>query len=154
MGPINSKGGPRGAHPRRLNAGAAGLALLTIILSNSGQERCCLFCQHPQAHEELLVRKIVERSDVEIDILGKQRGDQLEIVSGLLLSDPLNDRRPYFVKSWASALMNCSPSLFLEPFGLPGLPGLNLVSIGEPTRTPPRRDHGDGCCWLLKSNAV
>jgi hypothetical protein len=87
-----------GGRPGRLTAGAAGLAVLTIILSNSGQERCSLFGQHPQAHEELLVRKIVERSDVEIDILRKQRGDHLEIFSGLLLSDPLNDCRPVLRK--------------------------------------------------------
>ena len=41
MGPIGSKGGSPGGshHPGRLNDGAAGLAVLTIIPSNSGQER-------------------------------------------------------------------------------------------------------------------
>jgi hypothetical protein len=70
----------------------------TIIVSNSGQERRRLFGQHPQAHEELLDRKIVERSDVEIDILRKRRADHLQIISGLVLSDALNDRRPVLRK--------------------------------------------------------
>ena len=50
---------------------AAGLGLvLTIILSNSGQERRRLFGQHPQAHEELLVRKIVEGRTLRSTSLG------------------------------------------------------------------------------------
>jgi hypothetical protein len=69
------------------------LAVVRTLLSNSGQERCSLFGQHPQPHEELLVRKIVKRPDVEIDILGSNEATIL-IVSGLLLSDPLNDPRP------------------------------------------------------------
>jgi hypothetical protein len=37
-----------------------GLPSSSSIPSNSGQERCSLLVQRPQAHDELLVRKIVE----------------------------------------------------------------------------------------------
>jgi hypothetical protein len=36
------------------------LAVVLTLLSNSSQERCRLFGQHPQAHEELFVREAVE----------------------------------------------------------------------------------------------
>ena len=54
--------------PRRgwPDAGGFRVGVVLTILSNSSQERRRLFGQHPQAHEELLVGKIIERPDFEM----------------------------------------------------------------------------------------
>src|SRR5262245_24953039 len=90
-----------------------------------------LLRQSPQALEELLVSELVKRPDIEIDVFRKQRGDELEIGIGLLLSDLRDDRGAMLGEILGNRCNEVLAELIAGALGTAGIPGLELVFNGR-----------------------